>query len=209
MREVDALRRGPDDWFDAYLFDLDGTVYLGDELLPGARDLLDGLRDRGARRVFLSNNPTRDPEMYLDKLTHLGIAAEPDEIVNTVVSTVAWLKAQHPGAVVFPIAEAPLVRALAAAGIAGPITSEIAAASDYDQLFYYGENYHQQYLAKPGARPYCSAQPRCVSLPAFESWCPPGLEHHAPKLPEAFWAQHGPKPHCVINSPDEPIVWMA
>ena len=91
----------------------------------------------------------------------------------------------------------------------GPITTEVAAASDYAQLFYYGEDYHQQYLAKPGARPYCSAQPRCVSLPAFESWCPPGLEHHAPKLPEAFWAQHGPKPHCVINSPDEPIVWMA
>ena len=91
----------------------------------------------------------------------------------------------------------------------GPITTEVAAASDYTQLFYYGEDYHQQYLAKPGARPYCSAQPRCVSLPPFESWCPPGLEHHAPKLPEAFWAQHGPKPHCVINSPDEPIVWMA
>ena len=91
----------------------------------------------------------------------------------------------------------------------GPITTEVAAASDYTQLFYYGEDYHQQYLAKPGARPYCSAQPRCVSLPPFESWCPPGLEHHAPKLPEAFWAQHGPKPHCVINSPNEPIVWMA
>ena len=41
--------------------------------------------------------------------------------------------------------------ALAAAGIAGPITTEVAAASEYDQLFYYGENYHQQYLAKPGA----------------------------------------------------------
>ena len=97
--------------------------------------------------------------------------------------------------------------ALAAAGIAGPITTEVAAASDYDQLFYYGENYHQQYLAKPGARPYCSAQPRCVSLPPFESWCPPGLEHHAPKLPEAFWAEHGPKPHCVIRSPNPPIVF--
>ena len=89
----------------------------------------------------------------------------------------------------------------------GPITTEVAAASDYAQLFYYGEDYHQQYLAKPGARPYCSAQPRCVSLPAFESWCPPGLEHHAPKLPEAFWAQHGPKPHCVIRSPNPPIVF--
>ena len=80
------------------------------------------------------------------------------------------------------------------------ITTEVAAASDYDQCFYYGEDYHQQYLAKPGARPYCSAQPRQVPLPPFESWAPKELlEKHAPKLPEAFWAQHGPKPHCVIK----------
>jgi len=90
------------------------------------------------------------------------------------------------------------------------ITTETAAASDYDKyggVFYYGEDYHQQYLAKPMARPYCSAQPQCVSLPPFEEWAPPGLEQHAPKLPEAFWKRHGPKPHCVIRSPDEPIKW--
>ena len=65
-----------------------------------------------------------------------------------------------------------------------------------------------QYLAKPGARPYCSAQPQCVSLPAYESWCPAELKGEAelaPKLPEAFWAKHGPKPHCVIRSPHAPI----
>lgn len=83
------------------------------------------------------------------------------------------------------------------------ITTEIAPAS----IFYYGEDYHQQYLAKPGARPYCSAQPQCVSLPQFSKWCPEGLEHHAPKLPEAFWTKHGPTPHCVIKSPDAPIKW--
>jgi len=89
----------------------------------------------------------------------------------------------------------------------GTITTEVAAASDYPQCFYYAEDYHQQYLAKPGARPYCSAQPRQVSLPPFDSWAPPGLEHHAPKLGEEFWKVHGPKPHCVIRSPNEPIKW--
>jgi peptide-methionine (S)-S-oxide reductase len=93
------------------------------------------------------------------------------------------------------------------AALGQEITTEIAAASDYEQCFYYGEDYHQQYLAKPGARPYCSAQPRQVSLPPFDSWAPKGLEHHAPKLGEDFWKVHGPKPHCVINSPNEPISW--
>eukprot|EP00434_Breviolum_minutum_P030947 symbB.v1.2.027369.t1/scaffold2804.1/size138365/4 len=89
----------------------------------------------------------------------------------------------------------------------GKITTEIKAAKDFPEVFYYGEDYHQQYLAKPGARPYCSAQPQEVSLPSFDSWCPKGLEAHAPKLPEDFWKAHGPKPHCVIRSPNEPIKW--
>ena len=91
-----------------------------------------------------------------------------------------------------------------------PITTEIAAASDYDQyggLWYYAEPYHQQYLSKPGARPYCSAQPQGVSLAPFESWAPEGLkEKHAPKLSENFWKKHAPKRGCsVVQEPNEPI----
>jgi len=89
------------------------------------------------------------------------------------------------------------------------ITTEVAAASDYEQyggLWFYAEAYHQQYLASPGARPYCSAQPQGVSLPSFESWAPPDLSHHAPKLPESFWTAHAPRRGCsVVQSPNEPI----
>jgi len=108
----------------------------------------------------------------------------------------------------FESSKAAYEKALAAAGKGrGPITTEMAPASNYETVFYYAEDYHQQYLAKPGARPYCSAQPLEVSLPPFEAWAPPELMHHAPKLPEDFWRQHGPKPHCVIRSPNEPIVF--
>ena len=109
--------RVPQELFDAYLFDLDGTIYLGDQLLPGAGRLIAALRRQERPIRFISNNPTRDPAQYAAKLTALGAPTAPDEIVNTVVTTVAWLKARHPDAVVFPIAEAPLIRALTEAGI--------------------------------------------------------------------------------------------
>jgi HAD superfamily hydrolase (TIGR01450 family) len=125
--------------FEGYLFDLDGTIYLGEALLPGAQRLIATLRTLGKRVLFLSNNPTKDPEAYAAKLRGLGIPAAPADVVNTVQTMTRWLAEHHPDAVVFPIAEAPLVRALRAAGIR---TSEDPAEIDfviasYDRTFDY------------------------------------------------------------------------
>jgi len=91
-----------------------------------------------------------------------------------------------------------------------PITTEIAAAADYEQyggIWYFAEKYHQQYLAKPGSRPYCSAQPQGVALAPFEEWAPDGLkEKHAPTLPESFWQKYAPRKGCsVVREANEPI----
>lgn len=92
------------------------------------------------------------------------------------------------------------------------ITTEIRAASEFSgspgSVFYYAEDEHQQYLAKPRSRPYCSAEPLSVSLPPFEEWQPSSaLAHHAPKLSEAFWKQHAPRSGCCVKAPSEPIDW--
>lgn len=58
----------PEKLYDAYIFDMDGTIYLGDHLLPGAKRLIEGLRALGKPVRFLSNNPTKDPQQYLEKL---------------------------------------------------------------------------------------------------------------------------------------------
>jgi HAD superfamily hydrolase (TIGR01450 family) len=107
----------PQEIFDGYVFDLDGTLYLGDHLLPGAARLLGALRALDRRIAFASNNPTRTPAQYVDKLARLGIHAADHEVVNSLVITVDWVRAHCPQARVFAIAEQPLIEALGEAGI--------------------------------------------------------------------------------------------
>ena len=129
----------PDRLYGGYVFDLDGTIYLGDGLLPGAKRLVLKLRELGKRVIFLSNNPTKDPKMYAEKLGTLGLKTPASEIVNTVVTMTEWLLREHPEATVFPISEEPLKNSLSEAGIRmseDPEEIDIVIAS-YDRTFDY------------------------------------------------------------------------
>ena len=84
---------------------------------PGAERLVRALRERDLPVRFLSNNPTKDPEQYAARLDGLGLPTPVTEIVNTVVTMTRWLLDNAPDAVVYPISEPPLLRALEAAGI--------------------------------------------------------------------------------------------
>ena len=129
----------PDRLYEGYVFDLDGTIYLGDELLPGAERLVLKLRELGKRVVFLSNNPTKDPKMYAEKLGKFGLETPYSEIVNTVVTMTEWLLQNYSDATVFPISEEPLKNSLREAGIRmseDPEEIDIVIAS-YDRGFEY------------------------------------------------------------------------
>jgi len=76
----------------------------------------------------------------------------------------------------------------------GAITTEIAT----DRPFFFAEEYHQQYLARPGSRPYCSAQPSGVALGSFE-----GSRF---LLPATVWqAYDWTVDHCVLRGANTPI----
>ena len=125
--------------YDGYLFDLDGTVYLGDSLLPGAHRLITTLRELGRKTLFLSNNPTKDPEMYAEKLTRLGLPTDPAHVVNPLVTLAAWLRREAPGARVFVIGSEPLCRSVVAAGCTlceDPELIDVVVGS-YDTTFDY------------------------------------------------------------------------
>jgi len=131
----------PERVYDVYVFDLDGTIYLGDELLPGAQRLIAELRERDRPIRFISNNPTREPQQYAEKLSQLGLPTPAHEITNTTLATTRWLLDNAPDAIVFPIGEEPLTNALRAAGIrmsSRPEEIDIVIAS-YDRGFDYAK----------------------------------------------------------------------
>ena len=99
-----------------WLFDLDGTVYLGEALIPGAARTVAALRADGRRVAFLSNKPLYTRADYAEKLTRLGVPAGEDEVVNSSIVLARHLQKLDPGAPVFVIGEPPLIGELRAHG---------------------------------------------------------------------------------------------
>ena len=76
---------------DAVFLDLDGTIYLGGELIEGALDFLARCDEKGVRRFFLSNNSSRSVSQYLTKLEKMGIPATEDDVLLSTHDLLSWL----------------------------------------------------------------------------------------------------------------------
>lgn len=112
-----AFARSRLDQAACYVLDMDGTFYLGDRLLPGAREFLDIVRQSGKRFLFYTNNSSKNKQAYLDKLHKLGVDIGPDQLLIANQVIIDEICAKHPGKSVF-ILGTPLLKAeFAAAGI--------------------------------------------------------------------------------------------
>ncbi len=84
-----------------FLLDMDGTVYLGNRLLPGSLDFLRYLSQTGRDHLFLTNNSSRNANYYAEKLTRLGWPAKPDEVLTSGEATALYLGGIKPAARIF------------------------------------------------------------------------------------------------------------
>lgn len=81
-----------------FLFDMDGTLYLGDQLYDFTKELLQKIRSAGKRYLFMTNNSSKSVADYVKKLARLGIEATEDDFITSSQATAHYLKLYHQGA---------------------------------------------------------------------------------------------------------------
>ena len=86
-----------------FLLDMDGTIYLGEKLLEGAREFLELLEQHGRDYLFLTNNSSKDSQQYADKLARLGLPVSRDKIMTSGEATAMHIQRQKPEARVYVV----------------------------------------------------------------------------------------------------------
>jgi HAD superfamily hydrolase (TIGR01450 family) len=126
--------------YRGWLLDLDGTVYRGECLVPGADAAIAALRAEGRRVLFLSNKPIQTRDDYAAKLSRLGVPATPEEIVNSSLVLARHLARLDPGAPVFVIGEPPMLDEMRAHGFeVRPDAAVRWVVIAFDRTFTYGK----------------------------------------------------------------------
>jgi NagD protein len=155
---------GPVPAYGAYVFDLDGTLLLGDRALPGAPATIAALRASGSSVRYLTNKPLERASSYAERLTRLAIAAQPDEVVTSTDALIRYLRLHHPAHPALPIAEPLVTDLLCEAGL--PVTGDPAEAGvvvvSFDRTFDYAKLLAAYQAVRGGAvivatnpDPYC------------------------------------------------------
>ena len=79
-----------------FLFDMDGTLYLGNRLFDFTTQLLETIRSTGRRYLFMTNNSSKSVEDYIKKLEKLGISATREDFITSSQATAYYLKQHFP-----------------------------------------------------------------------------------------------------------------
>jgi HAD superfamily hydrolase (TIGR01450 family) len=163
--------------YDGYVFDLDGTLLLGDRALPGAAATIAALRAAGSSVRYLTNKPLERPATYARQLTRLDIPAQPDEVVTSTDALIRYLRLHHAGRAALPVAEPLVTELLREAGLevtADPASAGVVVVS-FDRTFDYAKLLAAYQAVRGGAvivatnpDPYCPTPdggiPDCAAM---------------------------------------------
>lgn len=186
------------DEFDGFLVDLDGVVWVGREILPGAAETLSALLGKGKAIVFVTNNSVKRPAAYAERLREAGIDAA-DEAVVTAGAVTAQLAAEGtgPGGAAFVIGAPGFKEMVAAAGLtllegeAGAEAQTVVVSGHRE--FDYGELLTATRALQRGASLFATSRDPTLPMPGG-AWPGTGATLAAVETASGCRAEIGGKP---------------
>ena len=106
-----------------FLLDMDGTIYLENDLFDGTLDFLDKVKSIGGKYLFVTNNSSKGIDVYVEKLRRLGISATPEDFLTSTDATIIYLLANFPNKKFYIMGTKSFMKQLSDAGII--ITTEL------------------------------------------------------------------------------------
>lgn len=163
-----------------FLFDMDGTLYLGDQLYSFTKELLASIKGKGARYLFMTNNSSKSVNAYIQKLAKLGIEAAKEDFITSSQATAYYLKKYHSGQKLYVCGTKSLIEELEGEGF--ETTTDInevdCIVMGYDTELTYQKLWDVSYLLLTRKDiPYIATNPDLVcptefgSVPDCGSFC--------------------------------------
>jgi HAD superfamily hydrolase (TIGR01450 family) len=155
-----------------FLFDMDGTLYLGNRLYDFTIDLLAAIRNNGAKYLFMTNNSSKSVQDYIKKLAKLGIASDEEDFITSSQATAYYLLKHHAGKTLYVCGTESLKEELRKQGFA--ITEELDKVEclvmgfDTELTFKELEDVSKLLLGRPEL-PYIATNPDYVCPTEFGS----------------------------------------
>lgn len=154
-----------------YLFDMDGTLYLGNQLFDFTVELLEKLRESGKRYMFMTNNSSKSVQAYIQKLAALGISATYEDFITSSQATAYYLKKYHPNAVLYVCGTQSLKEELSGNGFT--VTEDLDAVDcivmGFDTELTFQKLHDVSYLLNTRELPYIATNPDYVCPTEFGS----------------------------------------
>lgn len=141
-----------------FLLDMDGTFYLGENLLEGALKFIDVLNQQGQDFLFLTNNSSKDSQQYVEKITRLGLPITRDKVLTSGEATAMYIRDEKPGARVYVVGTPALENEFLAHGFSFDSRQPDFAVLGFDTTLTYEKLWTLCDLVRAG-RPYIATHP--------------------------------------------------
>ena len=182
-----------------FLMDMDGTIYLGDRLLPGAHEWLALLNERNVAYYFLTNNSSRSRIEYAEKLQRLGLNVPEEKIFTSGEATVLYLRKEFPHSSFYVVGTPPLVREFDRHGLRLAGSEADVAVLGFDTTLTYEKLWKLCDLVVAG-KPYIATHPD-INCPTET-----GFKPDIGSMIELVATSTGRRPDVIVGKPYAPIV---